>query len=231
MTAIERIEKLNKAQTFFDELAELLKDEYEILESCNKDCSRYLIPKGTRSQVSYDGKPILSFRVSDHWNWFSRKSIDPNWVQCRSVDMPKVRQERNKLPDGTLGGSNPRFGIQVCIYGTDGVYHHIYGDKFNRKTREWEWVETTPEDVLNHTDLNFGKPDKWTQKHWDAFGTPFVMYNKFTARLFCTPYELATYGYAKLKSQEETLLKSLETLNETFEEYKERIEAEFKEEN
>ena len=138
-------EKYAKCNEFLERLSELLQDTYEPLKSCNEDLSWYLVPKGTKDQVTYYGKPVSSFRVSDHWNWFSstKKCKDENYVQCRSLDMPwaRHREEKGKA-------TKPRFGIQVCIQGIDGCYHHVFGDKFDRKKRIWEWVECSPESVL-----------------------------------------------------------------------------------
>ena len=37
--------------------------------------------------------------------------------------------------------SKPRHGIQVAVYGKDKRYHHVCGDRFDRKTRSWVWDE------------------------------------------------------------------------------------------
>ena len=138
--------KKKACDKFIEELAELLKDTYVMVGSCNQDFSRYLVPIGTEQEITYHSKPEKSFRVSDHWNWFSnlKKCSDPNYVQCRSLDMPWVRKrtDPNKA-------SEPRFGIQVCIQLADGCYHHVFGDKFDRKTKTWEWVENTPELIID----------------------------------------------------------------------------------
>ena len=138
--------KKNACSDFFDKLSGLLSENYEVLGSCNKDFSRYLIPKGTANQVTYYGKPVKSFRISDHWNWFSnlKKCSDPNYVQCRSLDMPWCR----KREEGSFFATKPRFGAQVCIQLEDGCYHHVYGDRFDRATKTWKWIETSPEDVV-----------------------------------------------------------------------------------
>lgn len=138
-------EKKNACNTFFDKLSAVLSGSYEIVGSCNQDFSRYLVPNGTADQITYYGKPLNSFRVSDHWNWFSnlKKCKDPHHIQCRSLDIPWCR----KRVDGDPFATKPRFGIQVCIYLKDG-YHHVYGDKFDRKTKTWTWIESTPEDIV-----------------------------------------------------------------------------------
>ena len=138
-------EKISKCTAFFEELALKLAGSYEVVGSCNNDISSYLIPEGTISDLSYYGKPAASFRFSDHWNWFSsiRKCSDPTYVQCRSVDMPwcRKREEEGKP-------TKPIYGIQVAFYGSDGLYHHVFGEKFDRKTKTWDWVEQSVDDVM-----------------------------------------------------------------------------------
>ena len=132
-------EKLIRCGNFIASLAYLLGPRYELLPSCNKDISRYLIPAGSKHELSYYGKPDKSFRFSDHWNWYSstKKCTDEKMVQCRSLDMPWAR---HRVDPGKA--TKPRYGIQVCIYNkSDGCYHHIYGDKFDRETKTWTWVD------------------------------------------------------------------------------------------
>lgn len=130
---------------FFSSLANSLSDSYELVGSYNKDVSVYLIPTGTIDELSYYGKPKLSFRVSDHWNWYSnlKKCKDKTRVQCRSMDMPWARHREDEQC-----ATKPRYGWQVAVYGNDGVYHHVFGEKFNRKTKEWSWEEKSLQDVL-----------------------------------------------------------------------------------
>ena len=91
MTHNEQFEhKMIDCRMFFDELADILRSDYEVVESCNNDLSAYLIPKGSRDDLTYYGKPKNSFRVSDHWSWYStlEKCDVPDYIQCYSVDMP-----------------------------------------------------------------------------------------------------------------------------------------------
>ena len=136
--------KMDECDEFFDKLADILGDRYEILPSCNKDLSRYLVPKGTGDQVTYYGKPEFSFRVSDHWNWYSNleKCSDERYIQCYSMDMPSPR------PRPAPGvGTNAINGYQVAIQ-LHGRYHHVFGDRYNRKIRRWEYVDyTDPEQI------------------------------------------------------------------------------------
>lgn len=135
-------EKMAACAEFVNKVAEVLGESYELVGSCNRDASLYLIPKGTIDQLSYYGKPDRSLRFSDHWNWLSnlKKCKDPNMVQCRSLDMPwcRRREEPGKA-------TKPRFGVQVCLYDdSTKCYHHVFGDKFDRKAKTWTWIESDP---------------------------------------------------------------------------------------
>lgn len=138
-------EKMELCAKFFEELSAALQDNYEVVGSCNKDASQYLIPKGTEEEISYYGKPYASFRISDHWNWYSnlKKCTNEWYIQCYSVDIPWAlkRNEEGKA-------SKPRHGIQVSFFGPDKKYHCVYGEKFNRKTKTWTWVDNSVENVL-----------------------------------------------------------------------------------
>ena len=65
----------------WNKIVEHLKDNgYVEMASCNKDYSRYLVPSGKENEVTYQGKPNKSLRISDHWHWMSRRGGD--YVQC-----------------------------------------------------------------------------------------------------------------------------------------------------
>lgn len=137
-------EKMMKCEEFFSILSELLNGTYEVVSSCNADISKYLIPKGTISELTYYSKPMNSIRISDHWNWFANlnKCSVPWYVQCFSTDIPR--------PSGRLEAgkaSKPKYGMQVSVFGGDGKYHAVYGEVFDRKTKKWEWLETDPADI------------------------------------------------------------------------------------
>ena len=136
--------KMDLCKNFFEHLAEILREDYEMLGSCNNDSSVYLVPKGTEEQVTYYGKPRKSFRFSDHWNWYSslKKCDKEHYIQCLSMDMPRAKER--PVP---WKASKPIFGIQVCMIGEDGKYHHVFGEKYDRKTKKWSWVENDPLDV------------------------------------------------------------------------------------
>ena len=143
---MQRKIRIDLCNDFIETLAQLLGDKYEMIGSCNKDLSRYLVPAGTADQISYYGKPTLSFRISDHWNWFSnlKKCSVRNYIQCYSKDMPVPKPR----PIGQDTATKPITGIQVCVQGADGMYHHVFGEKFDRKTHTWSWVENKPKDVI-----------------------------------------------------------------------------------
>lgn len=140
---MNRIEKFDKCTNFFNELARALSDKYEVVGSCNNDASAYLIPNGTEKQITYYGKPDLSFRISDHWNWYAnvRKCKNRKYVQCYSLDLPRPKRRLAKDK-----ASKPISASQVAIIGPDGNYHHIYGEKWNGV--EWTWVENKVDDVI-----------------------------------------------------------------------------------
>ena len=74
---------LKACENFFSELTRILDGKYEVVGSCNQDISRYLIPAGTKEQITYYGKPELSFRISDHWSW------DSNVKKCHDTREPQ----------------------------------------------------------------------------------------------------------------------------------------------
>jgi hypothetical protein len=139
-------EKMEACMKFFNILAEELSDDYEVVGSCNKDASVYLIPKGTIDDLSYYGKPLMSFRFSDHWNWFSntKKCKDRYHIQCNSVNIPWPNWRRHDDDSAT----RPRTGFQVAFYGKDKAYHHVFGDCFDREKRKWTWKEKTVQQVI-----------------------------------------------------------------------------------
>lgn len=136
---MDRNEKYEKCKDYFDRLANKLSETHIVVGSCNQDKSAYLVPKGTEAEITYHSKPINSYRISDHWNWKTnvRKNPDDKYIQCYTQDMPwtKKREAPGKA-------SKPIWGIAVCYFDEmDHMYHVIYGEKFDRKTRTWSWVE------------------------------------------------------------------------------------------
>lgn len=136
--------KFEKCEAFFNELASLM-ENYEIVASCNNDRSAYLIPSGSIGALTYSSKPDRSFRISDHWNWYAnvRKCEDEHYIQCYSIDAPWPNKRK-----GVGLASEPKYAVQVGYFGDDKKYHCVYGERFDRKTKRWEWVESSPEDVM-----------------------------------------------------------------------------------
>lgn len=131
---------------FFDNLRNALSNTYEEISSCNNDFSRYLCVKGTSEDVTYNGKPELSFRVSDHWNWFSNvdKCKNKDYVQCYSKNFPypHKRPEQGKA-------SKPIKAASVCIY-KNGVYKVVFGEIYDRKKKQWGWINNSVDDVMSY---------------------------------------------------------------------------------
>lgn len=138
-------QKLEACKGFYDKLCEALTNTHENVASCNADISSYLIPKGSVSQLSYYGKPANSFRISDHWNWYSslKKCSLANYIQCYSPDVPYA----GKRP-APGKATRPVSAIQVSYFGADNKYHCVYGEVYNRKTKKWDWKEATVEEAV-----------------------------------------------------------------------------------
>lgn len=143
---MDKMMKEEKCQRFFYNLATILYNDYNVVESCNNDCSAYLVPCGTENQITYYGKPKHSFRYSDHWNWRAniKKCNNENYIQCHSVDMPRVKPRK-----GFGLASDCIRGFQVAVMGKDNNYHVVYGEKFDRKTKSWTWVESDPMEIAS----------------------------------------------------------------------------------
>ena len=137
-------ERMNKCSEVFSELAKILSDQYEILESCNKDFSKYLCLKGTTGEVSYEGKPEKSFRISDHWNWYSnvKKCPDMSIIQCYASNIPEPREREGE------GATKPRKAISIGFY-ENGQYKIVYGEFYNKETEEWSWMENDISDLVD----------------------------------------------------------------------------------
>ncbi len=130
-------EMMDACVVYFMELAEKLKDTHEIVASCNQDRTMYLIPKGSIDQLSYYEKPVDSYRVSDHWNWYAStfKCSDSKLVQCYNVDLPWAKK---RFAEGKA--TKPIYACQVAYFGDDKRYHHVFGEKYSRKEKGWDWV-------------------------------------------------------------------------------------------
>lgn len=137
-----------KCREWFDKLASLLSDKYEVVQSCNKDFSAYLVPKGTSDQITYHSKPAFSFRISDHWNWYAntKKCKNPHYVQCLNVDLPRARR-RNK--EAFNMATKPRKACCVAYCAKNGVYMTVYGSRFSRTTQDWDFLESDPQEIID----------------------------------------------------------------------------------
>ena len=146
-------EKQNKCIKYFNELCGLLSETHEVM--INKSTDMYLVPKGTKNQITYYGKPLYSFRYSNKWNWFTDRCKNQNHAQCYSKDLPRPHH------DDEFAGKGPGGAILAhCVgyYGDDKSYHVVYGEKYDRETRTWSWVESSPLDVISeliYTKISF----------------------------------------------------------------------------
>lgn len=140
-------EKIRACEAFLLALAEELKDDYELVaafENRKKGSDKYLVPKGTEEQITYYGKPNDSFRCSTHWNWREtlEKCNKENYIQCLNVNLPFAKKRKAEGEP-----SDPILAEQVAILGKDGKYHAVFGEIYDRKTREWQWLNADPKEV------------------------------------------------------------------------------------
>jgi len=142
-------EKIEACIKFYEELSEKLFGKYTTLASCNNDISSYLCIKGTESEVTYYSKPELSFRISDHWNWYANlKRCDKDYyIQCYSpyLPYPKQREEPGKA-------GKPVHAISVMIF-KNNKYYPVYGEIWKRNGKHWSWVENSVDDVISKYNL------------------------------------------------------------------------------
>ena len=109
--------------------------EDEIKNELGRGISYYLVPKGTKKDISYYGKPVGSYRISDHWNWYADMSQceDSSYIQCYCPDISYYAHKRQEKD----GPSEPVYGICVAYYGDDHKYHHVFGERFDRKVKKF----------------------------------------------------------------------------------------------
>lgn len=139
--------QLDSCIEFFNQVAALLTDIYEVLPGKSRQWRSFcLVPKGTINQVTYYGKPMNSLRVAMNWNW--RAGLDrctnPKHIQCVTPDLPYVKPRPKDHPEWS---SPPVFGNMVALFDTDNKYHCIFGEKFNRDTKTWTWINNDPEKI------------------------------------------------------------------------------------
>ena len=143
--------QMAKCMQFFDDLSDILTKDgsYEVKLSANpkiRSCSKCLIPTGTKDQLTYHGKPPHSFRVAYEWNWYANLNKDcrVDYIQCETDDLPRAKK---RIGEGLA--SKQINAVSVGYFGDDQKYHVIYGEKFDRKTKTWSWVEADPKEVLD----------------------------------------------------------------------------------
>lgn len=139
-------EKMNMCYDYFNKLADALKDSYEVVSSISNDKTLYLVMKGTENDLSYYGKPMCSFRVSDRWNWFAslKKCKAENHVQCFTKDLHRPFKRRMEGKH-----SRPIMSSSVGYYGIDRQYHIIFGEIYDKKTKNSLWISKPIEEVVN----------------------------------------------------------------------------------
>lgn len=144
-TPEDRRKQLEKCNAFFLKVANKLTDTHRIIGSSVKWGSACLVPNGLENQVSYYGKPINSLRVACNWNWRAslKRCKDEKYIQCNTEDLPWCR--RREVPEMA---SKPIWGNMVGYFDKDQKYHCVYGERFNRKTREWDWVEGDVDELV-----------------------------------------------------------------------------------
>lgn len=146
-------ERMEKCKEFFKEITKELEDDYEVITGLDKQhYNALLIPKGTKGEVNYYGKPINSFRVALLWNWKAsiKRCKREDYIQCENISLMKCKPRKG---DGLP--SNPIYAWCVAYYANDCKYHTVYGSIYNNVTHEWEWLETSPEEIVN--DLRIGE--------------------------------------------------------------------------
>ena len=67
-----------------------------------------------------------------------------DYIQCETDDLPRAKK---RIGEGLA--SKPINAVSVGYFGEDQKYHVIYGEKFDRKTKTWSWVEADPKEVLD----------------------------------------------------------------------------------
>lgn len=140
---IDKHEAMEKCMKFMENLAELLKDQYTFGKSPIATKTLHLVPNGTEDENTYYSKPLYSFRCSDHWNWYANtKKCSNYWyIQCYNEDV--FWAEKRK---GT-GATKPVYCTNVSFFGYDQKFHCVYGEKFDRKTKTYSWIESDPKEV------------------------------------------------------------------------------------
>ena len=140
-------EQLNTCMSFFNAVAEMLKDTHVVVHSKSKKWpSMCLVKKGQEHQVTYYGKPVNSLRVAPNWNW--RAGLDrcsnEKYIQCVTPDLPFARKRTKDHPEWSTA---PIFGNMVGYFDTDNKYHCVFGEKYDFENKKWIWEENIPSAV------------------------------------------------------------------------------------
>lgn len=90
--------------------------------------SGYIYPSGTHDEITYEGKPEKSFRISGHWSWFANVNKAPkDTIQCYCPEIGEPTERNIEMPEKP---TKPIERWAICFY-ENGVYHQIAG--FNGK--------------------------------------------------------------------------------------------------
>lgn len=97
--------KYDRCKSFFMILTDILRknENYQLQISSNKNsikCSTYLVPHGTKSQITYYSKPDKSFRFSGHWNWYVPHNLCYNEHYIQYIRL--------------MHGQEFRFSVYIC---------------------------------------------------------------------------------------------------------------------
>lgn len=136
---------MKECNEYFYKLAERLNASHRVVTGKSGDISKYLVVTGTENQLTYYGKPFLSFRLSNHWNWKAnlRKCVDPNHVQCYTKDL----HHPFRRPD-SVHASKPVYACCVGYYGPDRLYHIICGEVFDPSTKATRFIKKDIDEVI-----------------------------------------------------------------------------------
>lgn len=131
---------------FFNALEEALKQyNYYFLKA---GASFYLVPPHIKEDEikTYSRHPKGVIRLAGCWNWHTNphKTAWEN-IQCPMADAPKAYEK----PWGETNHTLPRKCSAVAIMKEDGQYHTLHGEKFNFKTKDWDYLNPSVEDVIS----------------------------------------------------------------------------------
>ena len=130
-------EQMKELNSLYSKLCQYLIEnkQYIMMNSCNKDNTKYCVPQGTAKQVTYYGKPENSIRISDHWSWYAnlKRCAEEDNIQCYNVDMPDSTERLGKGK-----ASQPIEATAIAVY-YNNAYHTIAGAYIESNTGKWGW--------------------------------------------------------------------------------------------